>query len=62
MMDVIQDREVWRFNLELLLRNPHGKASNKERKTVFGLSFLRDFAEGGSFKSKVLGEGKATSC
>ena len=32
MMDVIEDREVWRFNLELLLRHPHGKAEYEERK------------------------------
>ena len=32
MMDVIEEREVWRLNLELLPRNPHGKAHNEERK------------------------------
>ena len=32
MMDVMEDREVWRLNLELLPRNPHGKAGNEERK------------------------------
>ena len=32
MMKVMEDREVWRFNLELCPRNLHGKAGNKERK------------------------------
>ena len=32
MMEVIEDREVWRLNLELLPRNPHGKAGNEERR------------------------------
>ena len=32
MMEVMKDREVWRFNLELLPRNPHGKAGNEERR------------------------------
>ena len=31
-MDVIEDREEWRPNLELLPRNFHGKAGNEERK------------------------------
>ena len=31
MMDAIEDREVWQLNLELLPRNPHGKACNEER-------------------------------
>ena len=31
MMEVMEDREVWRLNLELL-RNPHGKADNEERR------------------------------
>ena len=30
-MEVKEYREVWRLNLELLLRNPHGKASNKQK-------------------------------
>ena len=32
MMDVMQDREVWWLNLELLPRNPHGKAVDEERR------------------------------
>ena len=28
----MKDREVWRPNLELLPRNHHGKAGNKERR------------------------------
>ena len=32
MMDVIEDRQVWRLNLELLPHNPHGKAGNEERR------------------------------
>ena len=32
MMDVIEDREVWRLNLELLSPKPHGKAGNEERR------------------------------
>ena len=32
MMNVMEDREVWRLNLELLPPNPHGKAGNEERK------------------------------
>ena len=32
MMDVTEDRDVWRLNLELLPRNPHGKTGNKEEK------------------------------
>ena len=31
-MEVMEDREVWRLNLELLPRNPHGKAGNEERR------------------------------
>ena len=30
MMDVMEDREVWRLNLELLPRKPHGKAGNEK--------------------------------
>ena len=32
MMEVMEDREVWQLNLELLPRNPHGKAGNEERR------------------------------
>ena len=32
MMEVMEDREVWRLNLELLPSNPHGKAGNEERR------------------------------
>ena len=32
MMEVMEDREVWRLNLELLLLQPHGKAHNGERR------------------------------
>ena len=32
MMEVMEDREVWRLNLELLSPNPHGKAGNEERR------------------------------
>ena len=32
MMEVLKDREVWRLNLKLLLRNPQKKAGNEERK------------------------------
>ena len=30
MMNVMEDREVWRLNLELLPRKPHGKAGNEK--------------------------------
>ena len=32
MMNVMEDREMWRLNLELLPRNPHGKAGNDEKR------------------------------
>ena len=32
MMEVMEDREVWWLNLELLPRNPHGTAGNEERR------------------------------
>ena len=32
MMNVREDREVWRLSLELLPRNPHGKAGKQERR------------------------------
>ena len=32
MMEVMEDREVWRLNLELLPRNPHAKVGNEERR------------------------------
>ena len=32
MMEVMEDREVWRLNLEQLPRNSHGKAGNEERR------------------------------
>ena len=32
MMEVMEDCEVWRLNLELLPRNPHGKAGNEEKR------------------------------
>ena len=31
MMEVVEDREVWRLNLELLPPHPHGKAGDEER-------------------------------
>ena len=31
MMDVMEDREMWRLNLDMLPCSPHGKAGNKER-------------------------------
>ena len=34
MMEVMEDREVWRLNLELLPLQPHGKAGNKERRRL----------------------------
>ena len=34
MMDVMEDREVWRLKLEMLPRNPHGKKSNEERRRI----------------------------
>ena len=40
MMEVMEDREVWRLNLELLHRNPHGKAYNEERRR--DVSLMRD--------------------
>ena len=39
MMGVMEDREVWRLNLELLPRNPHGKAGNEERRRRYFQSF-----------------------
>ena len=35
MMGLMEDREVWQLNLELLPRNPHGKAGNEEKKTKY---------------------------
>ena len=32
MMDVMEDHEVWRLNVELLPRNSHGIAGNEERR------------------------------
>ena len=32
MMEVMENREIWRLNLELLPRNPHGNAGNEERR------------------------------
>ena len=32
MIEVMEDREVWRLNLELLPPHPHGKAGNEERR------------------------------
>ena len=32
MMEVMEDREVWRLILELLPRNPHGKVGNEKRR------------------------------
>ena len=37
MMKVMEDREVWRLNLELCPRNPHGKVGNEERKEEKGM-------------------------
>ena len=34
MMDVMEDREVWRLNFELLPRSPHGKAGSEERRII----------------------------
>ena len=34
-MEVMEDREVWRLNLELLPPQPHGKAGNEERRRNF---------------------------
>ena len=31
MMEEIEDRDVWRLNLELPSRNPHGQAGNEKR-------------------------------
>ena len=35
----MEDREVWRLNLELLPRNSHGKAGNEERRRSLVLNF-----------------------
>ena len=32
-MEVMEDREVWRLNFELLPRNPHEKAGIEERRS-----------------------------
>ena len=34
MRNVMEDREVWRLNLELLPCNPHKKAGNEERRPL----------------------------
>ena len=41
MMEVMEDREVWRLNLELCPRNPHRKAGNegKIRRIVLNLFY-----------------------
>ena len=36
-MEVMEDREVWRLNLEQLLPQPLRKAGNEERKEEDGL-------------------------
>ena len=42
MMEVMEDREVWRLKLELLPRNPHGKAANKKKERDAVLELLYD--------------------
>ena len=34
-MDVIEDCKLWRLNLELMPRNPHGKARMKKEEDEF---------------------------
>ena len=38
-MDVMEDREVWQLNLELLPCNPHGKMGNEKRWLIQTLRF-----------------------
>ena len=46
MMEVMEDREVWRLNLDLLPRNPHGKAGNEERRRIYIADFeLKIFSQ-----------------
>ena len=40
MMDVVEDHEVWRLNLELLISSSHGKAGN-EKKSYSQLPHLK---------------------
>jgi len=35
MLAVVADRDVWRFNLELLPRNPHGHERALKEENVF---------------------------
>ena len=41
MMNVMEDRQMWRLNLELLPRKPHGKAGNEKRSNDLLLSNLQ---------------------
>ena len=45
MIDVMENREVWRLNLEQLPHNPHGKSGNEERKKVSKFKNLNVRAE-----------------
>ena len=40
MMDMMEDHQVWRQNLELRHRNRQGKAGNEERRRPFWLTQL----------------------
>ena len=35
----MEDHEVWRLDLDLLPRNPHGKAGNEERRRTKDMIF-----------------------
>ena len=35
MMEMMEDHEVWRLNLQFLPRKPHGKAGNKGKRKEF---------------------------
>ena len=52
LMEVMEDRKVWRHNLELLPRNPYGKAGNEERRRCLSSSRLQKTISKKRFVSK----------
>ena len=49
----MEDREVWRLNLELLPRNPHGKAGNEEKSGRVDRAFANETVASGSNPGQV---------
>ena len=44
MIKMMEDRKVWRLNLELLPRTPHGKAGNEERRRNYVQLYTQCFS------------------